>query len=150
MQLMRSLIRCCLLLLLALCLFIMSCTDEGWFLENDKARFVPVAVTLQSCNLLAIQEFGSELKQVDSAYAAAIKSGDIIMLNNGTSIEQGQLLDFENGYLAPAKETGPITSGDETRRHLNVYMWVLVKDGPQKGKRVCVSISMRRGRHPPL
>jgi hypothetical protein len=72
------------------------------------------------------------------------------MLKNGTSIEHGPALDFEKGYLTPAKETGLITEGEIVRRRLATYMWVVLKDGPEKGKRACVSALMRRGKDAPL
>ncbi len=127
-----------------------SCGDGGWFLQNDKGPFVPAALNLQACNLLAKKEFSVLSQKERSAYAGAVRSGDIILLNNGTNIEQGDALNFENGYLTPYTNTGPITASEEVRRHIGVYMWVLLKDGPNKGKEVCVSVSMRKGKYPPL
>ncbi len=89
-----------------------GCSDSGYFLTNDKGSMVAAAVSLQSCNLLAQREFFGLSQRDQVSFNDAVRSGDIIQLGNGTSIDQSEGLDFERGYLTPSRDNWP----DKCRR----------------------------------
>jgi hypothetical protein len=127
-----------------------SCRDDGWFVSNDQGPSVPVALSIDACNLLVKRDFGLSDPNEQVSYETGVKSGLIVMLRNGTHITQGDLLDFKDGFLTRSTSSGPVTAGEQARQHLVEYMWAIVNDGPQKGHRVCVSRTTLHGKYPPL
>ena len=126
-----------------------GCTDP-FFVRNNQGDSVPAALDIQSCEVLAMNEFESPSDDIRAAYDIAKQQGQIVLLKNDTNVEQSEVLNFENKHLVPWTPTGPITVAEEHRHHIGVYEWMIPKEGPYKGRSVCVSISMRYGKYPPL
>ena len=127
-------------------MLIICCNGPATYVENGNASGVPAAVDLETCEILAREQFESS----DASRAArnrAVHEGRIVELKNGTDVDQGKYLDFEGHHLTPYKPTGPITVGEEVRRHLGVFEWMTPSTGPYKGKPLCVSESMKHARY---
>jgi hypothetical protein len=137
------------MLMVSLILFL-GCSDGGWFVENPHGQSVAAALDIASCDLLAAQEFSRQALDEQSTYQAAMRAGKIIALNNGTSIEQGQALDFPEGHLVPYTDTGPYDGAEQARRRIGVYEWARVTDGSYRGQTVCIPVSSLRGKYSPL
>ena len=117
-------------------------------IENRTEAFVPAALDLRSCEILAVNQFEAKIRP---AYDESVSAGNVVLLKNGTEADpQGKVLNYENQHLVPWKSTGPITYGEQISRHIAVYQWVRVKEGPYAGKSVCLSTSMVHGKYPPL
>lgn len=125
-------------------------SDGGFFVESSPGNSVLSAKDLESCEILARLEFEPHSAETDSAFNNALVRGTILHLANGTNVKQGAALNFTDHHLVPYVPTGPITVGEEVRRHIGVYMWMLLKDGPYRGKQVCISRETLRGKYPPL
>ena len=121
----------------------------GVVIENATAGFVLAALDLQSCELLAINEFDPPTAENRAAYDEAVRTGNIVLVKNGTEAkQQGKVLNYKNRHLVAWKSTGPITYAEQVSQHTAVYQWVLLKEGLHVGRTVCLSSSMVRGKYP--
>ncbi len=126
-----------------------GCGDPGFFVQNNPGEYVPAALDLQNCEVLARNQFEPS-DETRSEYDIAVRQARIIQLKNGTNVKQDWPLNFENEHLVQWTPTGPITVAEEVQRHIRVYQWMFPKEGPYRGTKVCLSVSMLRAKYPPL
>ena len=127
-----------------------ACSNGDAYIANRSGPAVPVAVNLQSCNILAQRDFQPPSTLIQAAYEKSIEAGNVVFVKNHTLIQQGDSLTFDKGHLIPYVFPGPTTAYEEWARHLGVYMWITLREGPLNGRRVCVAASMLRGKYAPL